>query len=54
MHLSRLRQQPFHSTLGTVNGLEFPLEAALAGVERAVPAHAWTGNVSVTLTKPNF
>lgn len=55
IRFSRSVQQPFHSTLGVVNGLEFPLETALAAVNTVVRPHSWTGGENITLEgPPNF
>ena len=52
VHLPRSKQQPFHSTLGVVNGLEFPSEAALKAINKAIPPGSWTANL--TLGVPLF
>lgn len=56
IHVERKQQQPFHSTLGVVNGLEFPLETALKAVNAVVPPNTWTGlnGEQITLTVPDF
>ena len=52
IHLARSKQQPFHSTLGVVDGLEYAAEAALEAINKAVPPHTWTSQL--TLQVPNF
>ena len=53
VHLPRSKQQPFHSTLGVVNGLEFAMEAALEAINTAIPPHSWT-TANLTLGVPDF
>jgi len=53
IHLPRSKQQPFHSTLGVVNGLEYANEAALAAINDAIPPKSWT-TANVTLSVPSF
>jgi len=53
IHLPRSKQQPFHSTLGVVNGLEYPVEAALQAINKAIPPHSWTA-ANLTLGVPDI
>jgi len=50
VHIPRSKQEPFHSTLGVVNGSTFPMEQALASINQIVPEGTWTGTVPLELT----
>lgn len=52
IHVTRSDQEPFHSTLGVVNGTTYPCEAAIAAVVDAIPSGSWTEEGTLTLVKP--
>lgn len=54
VHVPRSQQEPFHSTLAVVNGLDFPAAAALQAVNAAVPPGTWTAGHSITLQAPTW
>jgi len=49
IHTSRDQQEPFHTTLGVVNGSSFPMEQALAAIKKLVPYGTWTGGTPLEL-----
>lgn len=54
VHVPRHLQQPFHSTLAVADGAAFPVEAALAAANAAVPPGSWTGGRPITVTRPRL
>jgi hypothetical protein len=54
IHIARSAQEPFHTTLGVVDGTLFPVETALERVNQVVSPGTWTGTDPLVLTKPSW
>jgi hypothetical protein len=54
VHVPRVDQEPFHSTLAVASGDAFPAVAALAAVNAAVPPGSWTAHGPITLLPPQI
>ena len=53
IHVPRKEQEPFHSTLGVVNGANFPAITALNAINAAIPPGTWN-KTPIKLSKPDF
>ena len=54
IHVPRADQEPFHSTLGVVNGTTNPCQAAINAVVSAFPPGSWTSKGPLSLQVPDF
>mgnify|MGYP003386220447 CR=1 FL=1 len=54
IHVPRELQEPFHATLGVVNGLSYPTVSALNAVVDAFPSGSWTSDGPITLGSPTW
>lgn len=51
IHVPRIKQEPYHSTLAVVNGSAYPIEEALQALNDRFPSGNWTKN-PITLQRP--
>lgn len=54
IHVPRADQEPFHSTLGVVDGVSYPCQAAIDAVVAAIPPGSWTSKGPLSLQVPDF
>lgn len=54
IHIPRSDQEPFHSTLGVVNGSTYPCVAAMNAVNEAIPPGKWTPLGPITVKNPTY
>lgn len=54
IHVPRRLQEPFHSTLGVVDGDAYPCVQALDAVNKAIPPTSWTSEGPIILDTPTW